>query len=63
MIPRHGAHARTHTHHLLLVLDDSLLANVDTVQEFSDILVLDVGGTLDGGGGLGDVLDIIAHQQ
>jgi hypothetical protein len=50
---------------LVVVLDDSgLLADVETVEELSDILVLDGGGLLDQGSGLGHGLDGVAvHDQ
>jgi hypothetical protein len=50
---------------LVVVLNDSgLLADVETVEELSDILVLDGGGLLDEGRGLGHGLDGVAvHNQ
>ncbi len=50
---------------LVVILDDSgLLADVETVEELSDILVLDGGGLLDEGRRLGHGLDGVAvHDQ
>jgi len=48
---------------LLLSLDRSLVGDVDTIQEFTDILVPDSADTLDRRGGLGDVLDVVALKD
>ena len=42
------------------LLDGGLLGDVDTVQELSDILVLDSGALLDSGSGLGHGLDVVS---
>ena len=42
------------------LVDGGLFGDVESVQEFTDILVLDRGGLLDSGGGFGDELDIIS---
>jgi len=43
-------------------LELALLGDVDTIQELTDILVLDGGGLLDVGSGLGDVVKIVTDQ-
>lgn len=51
-----------HTHDLFYLLRDdngSLLRDVETVQELTDILVLDSGGLLDASGRLGDGFDVV----
>ena len=50
---------------LVVVLDNGgLLADIKTVEELSDILVLDAGGLLDEGRWLGHRLDGVAeHNQ
>eukprot|EP00518_Triparma_eleuthera_P017681 CAMPEP_0197551518 /NCGR_PEP_ID=MMETSP1320-20131121/4851_1 /TAXON_ID=91990 /ORGANISM="Bolidomonas sp., Strain RCC2347" /LENGTH=200 /DNA_ID=CAMNT_0043112023 /DNA_START=37 /DNA_END=639 /DNA_ORIENTATION=- len=51
------------TQRLLLGLGDgSLLANVDAVEELSQILLPDVGGLLDLGGGEGDEGEVVAGE-
>jgi len=55
---------RQGTQDLLVIgtLDLTLLGDVDTIQELTDILVLDGGGLLDVGSGLGDVAEIVTDQ-
>jgi len=48
---------------LLLLVHGSLVGDVDTVQEFSDILVAHSANTLDRRSRLGDVLDVIALEN
>lgn len=43
---------------LISLLNGGALRDVDTVQELTDILVLDLGNVLDGGGALGNVLEV-----
>jgi len=45
---------------LVLSFDGLLLRDVDTVEEFTDVLVLDEDALLDLGGGLGDQLEVVA---
>ena len=42
--------------------DGGLFRDVDTVQELSDILVLDSSALLDSGSGLGDGLDVVSRD-
>ena len=48
---------------VLLRLDGGLLGDVDTVQELSDILVLDSSALLDSGSGLGDGFDVVSRDE
>lgn len=43
--------------------DGSALGDVDTVQEHTDILVLDSDGLLDGSSGLGDVIEGVTLED
>lgn len=43
--------------------DSAALGDVDTVQEHTDILVLDSDGLLDGSSGLGDVVEGVALED
>jgi hypothetical protein len=47
----------------LLLLDDVALRNVDTVQELTDILVLDSGDLLNAGSRLWDSIEIVASND
>ena len=50
--------------HLNLVLDNSRsLGNVNTIQELSDILVLDSAFVSDGSGGLGDLFNVVSLKD
>ena len=47
--------------HLVLALnDDGLLRDVEAIEELADVLVLDGGGLLDEGGGLGDRVNVVS---
>ena len=46
-----------------LLDNGGLLADVDTVKELSDVLVLNGCRLLDGGGGLGHDLDIVSVEN
>lgn len=39
------------------------LGDVDTVKELADILVLDEARSVDGGGRLGDVVDVVTFED
>ena len=43
--------------------DGSALRDVDTVQEHTDILILDTGGLLDRGSGLGNVIKRVSTEN
>ena len=43
--------------------DGSLFADIQTIQELSDVLVLDGGWLLDQGSALGDLLDVVTFKD
>ena len=49
---------------LFIFNHSSFLGHVNAVQEFTDILVADLAGLVDAGGGLGHLLDVVAlHHE